>query len=110
LLAVNTSYGQYFNKRYKRIGPLMQDRFKQSILKDKEHFCEVSVYVNCNYEIHGIGSARNYKWSSYQDYLGLRNGVLCNKTKINKYFAISKKYEEYCISLIPKFQEIKINN
>jgi len=108
LLAVNTSYGGYFNKKYKRVGPLVQDRFKQIIIRSDEHFDWMSVYVNCNYEIHGLDSARSYVWSSYQDYLELRQGTLCNKTKIEAHFKTPKEYEEFCNKMIVEFQEKKI--
>ncbi|MDD4477238.1 MAG: transposase [Patescibacteria group bacterium] len=108
LLAVNTSYGGYFNKKYKRVGPLMQDRFKQSVIRSDAHFNAMSVYVNCNYEIHGLGKARDYRWSSYQDYIGLRNGTFCNKNKIIIQFKTGKEYEEFCDRLIAEFQEKKI--
>jgi len=96
LLAVNTSYGGYFNKKYKRIGPLMQDRFKQNIIISDEQFYWMLVYINCNYEIHGLGKARDYPWSSYQDYLGLRDGTLCNMIKIKERFKTSSEYEKFC--------------
>ena len=108
LLAVNTSYGGYFNKKYKRIGPLMQDRFKQTIIISDEHFDWMSVYTNCNYEIHGLGEARNYEWASYQDYLGLRKGTLCNQTKIRTRFQTVEEYEKFCDKVIAEFQEKKI--
>jgi len=108
LLAVNTSYGGYFNKKYKRVGPLVQDRFKQVVIKSDEHFDWMSVYVNCNYEIHGLGRARENKWSSYLDYLGLRDGTLCNKTKIKMSFKTVKEYEKFCNIAIAEFQERKI--
>lgn len=86
----------------------MQDRFKQTIIISDEHFDWMSVYVNCNYEIHGLGDAREYEWSSYQDYLGLCNGTLCNKPKIKMRFKIVKKYKEFCNRVIAEFQEKKI--
>ncbi|MCK5211109.1 transposase [Candidatus Parcubacteria bacterium] len=78
LLALNTSYGNYISKKYKRVGPLMQDRYKQSII-DERYLSWYSVYVNCNYEIHGLGKAENYTWSSFSDYVGLRDGTLCKR-------------------------------
>jgi len=108
LLAVNTSYGGYFNKKYKRVGPLVQDRFKQVVIKSDEHFDWMSVYVNCNYEIHGLGRAKKYQWSSYLDYLELRNGTLCNKAKIKMRFKTVKEYEKFCNMAIAEFQERKI--
>ena len=108
LLAVNTSYGGYFNKKYKRVGPLTQDRCKQMIIRSDEHFDWMSVYVNCNYEIHGLGKAKEYQWSSYQDYLGLRNGTLCSKAKIKSRFKSIEEYEKFCNEIIVEFQDKKI--
>lgn len=105
LLAVNTGYGDYFNKKYNRVGPLTQDRYKQIIMKSDVHLYWMSVYVNCNYEIHGLGRARGYKWTSCQDYLGLRNGTLCDKDTVMGKFGEPKKYESFCDKLIVEFKE-----
>lgn len=108
LLAVNTSYGGYFNKKYQRVGPLTQDRFKQLIIKSDEHFDWTAVYVNCNYEIHRLGKAKDYQWSSYQDYLELRDGTFCDKTEINKRFTDVNEFEKFCDDLIKEIIEKKI--
>ena len=105
LTAVNTSYGGYFNRKYRRVGPLVQDRFKQVIIENDEHFYRMSVYINCNYEIHGLGMAKNYRWSSYQDYLRLRNGTLCNKERVMVRFP--EKYGKFCDKLIVEFMKEK---
>jgi len=92
--SLHTSYGQYFNKKYKRVGPLFQDRFKQSILEDNDKMLHLSAYINANAKIHGIvNEARNYKWCSYSDYLGLRNGTLCNKDRIINQFRNIEDYK-----------------
>lgn len=103
--SVHTSYGQYFNKKYNRVGPLFQGRFKQSVLDD-DNFIYMSAYVNANAQIHGIVSeAEKYKWCSYPDYLGLRNGTLCNKLRILDQF---KDIEEYKKFINENAQEFKI--
>jgi len=107
--ALNTSYGGYFNKKYKRVGPLMQDRYKQAIISGRNELLWMSVYVNCNYEIHGYGLAESYEYSSYQDYLSLRDGTLCSKNEVLKYFESIKEYKEFSREMIIEYQEDKIN-
>jgi len=92
--SLHTSYGQYFNKKYKRVGPLFQDRFKQIVLEDNDKMLYLSAYINANAKIHGIiDEAKDYKWCSYSDYLGLRNGTLCNKERIVNQFRDTGDYE-----------------
>lgn len=94
--SVHTSYGQYFNKKYKRVGPLFQDRFKQIVLEDNEKFIYLSAYINANAKIHRITEKiEDYNWSSYKDYLGLRNGTLCNKNKILDQFRNISDYKNF---------------
>jgi REP element-mobilizing transposase RayT len=94
--SVHTSYGQYFNKKYKRVGPLFQDRFKQIVLEDNEKFIYLSAYINANAKIHRIiEKAEDYNWSSYKDYLGLRNGTLCNKDRILSQFKNVSDYKNF---------------
>lgn len=93
--SVHTSYGQYFNKKYKRVGPLFQDRFKQAMLNDN-NFIYISAYVNANAQIHKIvKKAENYKWCSYQDYLGVRNGTLCDKGRLLEQFSDIEEYRNF---------------
>ena len=93
--SVHTSYGQYFNKKYDRVGPLFQDRFKQAVLNDN-NFLYISAYVNANAQIHGlINKAEDYKWCSYPDYLSLRNGNLCNKSRILDQFNSIEEYKKF---------------
>lgn len=51
--------------------------------------------MNGNAEIHKIAKAENYKWCSYQDYLGKRNGTLCNKEIILSQFKNTEEYKKY---------------
>ena len=84
---LGTGYSMYFNKKYNRVGGLFQGSFK-AVLVDKEpHFLYLPHYIHLNplellnYE----GSStfigwkgemeflRNYRWSSFLDYIGERN-------------------------------------
>jgi len=43
-----TSYSQFYNRKYDRVGPLFQDRFKSKIIQKDTYFLEVSRYIHCN--------------------------------------------------------------
>lgn len=62
-------YVKYFNQKYLRKGPLVQNRFKSKNVENLEYFLEVCRYVHRNPEKAGIALTQNYKWSSYHEYL-----------------------------------------
>lgn len=90
-----TSYTMFFNQKYNRSGSLFQGKFKAVHIETNEYILWLSGYINGNAEIHKIAKADNYLWSSYQDYLGLRNGTLCNKEIILSQFKNINEYKEY---------------
>lgn len=83
-----TGYAVYFNHKNNRRGALFQGRFKVVHISDNEQLKTNFVYVHTNpvaivepnWKLNGIKDLRraiktieNYKWSSYQDYLGHKN-------------------------------------
>lgn len=77
-------YVHYFNKKYKRIGTLVQNRFKSKNIENQKYFLEVCRYVHRNPENAGIAKTELYKWSSYQEYLG--DDVIIDKKDLLHYF------------------------
>lgn len=60
-----TSYTVYFNKKYKRVGQLLQGRFRASRVHADEYLLHISRYIHLN--------PREYKqwpYSSIQHYIG----------------------------------------
>lgn len=105
---LHTSYVYYFNKKYKRVGPLFQDRFKQRIISDEKYFLWLSAYINGNAQIHKIVSdVKNWQYSSYLDYIGLRHGTLCNINEIMKNFKNIAEYLEFVQFVIKECQNKK---
>ena len=45
---VNTAYSGYFNKKYKRVGPLFQDRFKAVQVTSDAYLLHISRYIHLN--------------------------------------------------------------
>jgi putative transposase len=65
----------------------------------------LSAYIHLNPQTAGlIQNLEEYKWSSYQDYLGLRHGSLCFKEDVLGQF---KKIEEYKDFIRGAFEKIK---
>jgi len=78
--SLHTSYGAYFNKKYRSVGSLWQDRFKQRIIGDVGDLLYLSFYIHLNPLLDGlVENLKNYPWSSYLDFCGIRQGTLCAK-------------------------------
>ena len=78
-------YTWYFNKQYDRVGALFQGRYKSVAVKDENQLQNVFTYVHTNpvelvepkWKDFKVGNAstairflENYKWTSYNDYIG----------------------------------------
>lgn len=85
---VGTGYAGYFNRKYNRKGYVFQNRFKDIYVKDDNQLRTVFNYIHINpislvepgWKKSGIKDSDNaikflkeYKWSSYQDYIGQKN-------------------------------------
>ena len=98
---MNGSYSMWFNRRGKRVGPLLQGRFKAVLFEGKTEAWEVTRYVHLNpVRVKGVGLdkgrtkaealglravppevlaqrravLRQYRWNSYPYYAGWRSG------------------------------------
>ena len=66
---IGVAYASYFNKRYKRSGPLFEGRFRSEPVWDVEYFCTLIHYIHNNPVKAGLEKkAEWYKWSSYHEY------------------------------------------
>ena len=72
-------YVSYFNKKYERIGNLVQGRFFSKNIMNKVYLLNVCRYIHQNPEKAQIAHTEDYKWSSYHDFLRNTN----NKTLVN---------------------------
>ena len=68
--SLQVRYIHHFNKKYKRTGPLMQNRFKSKNVENERYFIDLCRYVHRNPEKAGIALTQYYKWSSYNEYVG----------------------------------------
>ncbi|MBI2036457.1 transposase [Candidatus Microgenomates bacterium] len=89
---VGNSYTKYFNTRHERVGPLLQGQFKAVRIEDDDQFMHVSRYIHLNpVASYLVKDPKEYQWSSYLDYISLRNDGMCVKEPILSMFRIGYK-------------------
>lgn len=65
---IASSYAQFFNYRYKRVGHLFQDRYRSEVCKDAKYFYTLLTYIHSNPVKAGICQHPDqYHYSSYDD-------------------------------------------
>ncbi len=109
---LGTGYTLYFNQKYKRTGSLFEGKFKRIYIDKDEYLIHLSRYIHLNpieliqhdWKKRGIKDwekvnefLKNYRWSSYPDYIGKKNfPSVIKKDFLMGYFDKSKeKYEKF---------------
>ena len=82
---LSVRYVHYFNRKYNRKGPLIQERFKSKKVEDQRYFLEVCRYVHRNPEKAKIAKTNDYNWSSYNEYIFEEK--LINKNVLLHYYS-----------------------
>jgi len=69
---LNSSYAEWFNKKYGRVGHLFQGRFKSFLVEKEAYLHEVLRYVVLNpVRARMVERPEDYRWSSYRATAGL---------------------------------------
>jgi len=99
---LGTGYTNYFNKKYDRVGSLLQGRFKAAMVNSNEHFIHLPFYIHTNpldlnyRSSTSIEFLEGYRWSSFPDYIGKRNfPFVTERNFILDTFGGHEKYREY---------------
>lgn len=105
------SYTRYFNTKNKRVGPLFQGQFKAIRIQTNEQLIHVSRYIHLNPIVdYLVKDLRQYKWSSYQEYLGAKYKSLCNTSEVLNLFHSKAEYEKFVLDRVDyakQLEEIK---
>lgn len=108
---LNTSYTKYFNLNHHRTGRLYEYTFKAVHVVNDEQLLHLSRYIHLNPLLsHLTSDLKTYPWSSYPDYLGIRDGKLCNKEEVLSLFGNidqGKKYEKFVLDQIEYAKRLK---
>ncbi len=103
-----TKYTMYFNKKYHRVGPLFQGRYKAVLIQNEEYLLHLSRYIHLNpQELLTKGQIlESYSWSSYSTYINnitvnwlkkdliLANFIKNTRNLFNTYKSFVESYEE----------------
>lgn len=96
MLRLSTSYSMYFNAKYEHVGHVFQDRFRAARIENDRYLKHISAYIHLNPKTGGlVKNAEDWKYSSYPDYIGEREDMLCDKTKILEQFKSALAYQRY---------------
>lgn len=68
-----TSYANYFNKKYKRVGHLFENRFQSKNVENSYYMLNLVRYIHQNPTKAGISEMDKYCWSSYSEYFQKEN-------------------------------------
>lgn len=79
--SVTTTYGMYFNKKYKRVGPLFQSRFRASMILNDGHLDHISRYIHLNPKEY-----KKWRFSSLPFYLGKQSASWLRPERILNLF------------------------
>ncbi len=107
-----TSYSSYFNKKYNRTGGLFGGNYKARHADNDEYLKYLFSYISLNpvkiidadWKENGIKDResskkylKNYRYSSYQDYIGVKRdeGKSLNVIDFPEYFSNPKEFDDF---------------
>ncbi|MDR0591110.1 MAG: transposase [Candidatus Nomurabacteria bacterium] len=98
--SLNVAYSMYFNKKYKRVGPIFESRYKAVLITEDEQLRHVSRYIHLN----PVGY-RLWDHSSYSDHVyEARDWVTTDF--ILGMFASKQKYLDF----VDDYEDVKRQN
>ena len=71
------SYTKAINRQQNRVGPLFQGSFQARLIQSEQYLLGIASYIHLN-PVHAglVATPEAWEYSSYRDYIGLRNGTL----------------------------------
>lgn len=94
--ACGMSYAKSVNKRRGRVGSLFQGRFRAIHVDQREYLLHLSRYIHVNPVTAGIvRRPEDWEFSSYREYVGLRDGSLPSPQIVLKEFDSRGDYARF---------------
>lgn len=88
LRSLCTRYSMYFNKKYKRVGPLLQGPYRSIAVNEENYLLHLSKYIHLN--PYKYFDNLEDAFSSYGEYIGLRKTDWVKSNVILQYFDNAK--------------------
>ena len=90
------SYTKAVNRQQGRVGPVFQGAFRAKLVDKNEYLLHLSRYIHLNPVLAGIvDNPASWKFSSYQDYIGLRDGTLSKPDIVLSQFPSRPVYAKF---------------
>ena len=87
-----TGYSQYYNRRYKKIGHLLQGRHKSILCQSEVYMGELVRYIHLNpVRANMVERAEDYPYSSQQAYLGLEPAGIVDVDPVLRLFGAKRE-------------------
>ncbi|MEK6337144.1 MAG: transposase [Acidobacteriota bacterium] len=89
---VLTGYTQYYNRRYRRVGHLLQGRHKAILCQSDRYLTELVRYIHLNPVRAGmVEQPEQYEYSGHRAYLGLEPTGLVDIDPVLRHFGVKKE-------------------
>lgn len=96
MMPMMISYSKAVNKDMHRVGPIFQDSFKAKRITTTEQLVHLSRYIHLNPVRAGlVTTPEEWQYSSYQDYIGLREGTMPKMEYVLSDFTDRQEYIGY---------------
>jgi REP-associated tyrosine transposase len=87
-----TAYSQYHNRKYRKVGHVLQGRFKAIICQSDQYLGELVRYIHLNpVRAKMIRRPEDFFYSSHRAYLGLEQPSLVDVEPVLRHFGATKK-------------------
>ena len=109
---INSSYSNYYNRKYKRYGPVFKERFHSTPIENDRYMVTVSAYIHNNpKDIPGYErKVQEYPFSSLREYLNETNeyGVLTRSFLVNLIGFKHKQNKQSYLKLVRNYIDLEI--
>jgi putative transposase len=82
-----TRYAIYFNRKYKRVGPLFQGSYKAVLTTNESQYLHLSRYIHKHAILLQKNPSQTEQPSSYPEYIGVRNTEWVHPEEILAFFS-----------------------
>jgi len=102
-----TGYAVTFNLRHRRSGHLFQNRYKSIVCEDEVYLLALTRYIHLNPVLAGLVKyPEDWEFSSYQEYVGLRQGTLPSPDIVLSQFASAEAYRNFVAQCTDRDQQL----
>src|SRR5713226_703579 len=89
---VLTGYSQYHNRKYRKVGHLLQGRYKAILCQSDQYLAELVRYIHLNpVRAKMVRRPEDFHYSSHRAYLGLDEAWLVDAEPVLRHFGATKK-------------------